>query len=305
MSMERCPGTVLIQTDIPGLVPRRGKVRDIYDLGTQLVIVATDRISAFDVVMANGIPNKGRILTQLSRFWFDFLDGLVGHHFITDALDQMPAPFASYPELEGRTMLVRKAKVLPVECIVRGYLAGSAWKEYKATGQVCGVRLPAGLRLADRLAEPIFTPSTKAPQGQHDQNISFQECTRLIGREAAEFIRDKSIEVFTKAADYAASRGLLLADTKFEWGQDETGRLILVDEVLTPDSSRFWPADRYAPGRDQESFDKQFVRDYLERIHFDKSGPGVMLPEDVVQQTCARYLEAYERLTGKRFGAQV
>jgi phosphoribosylaminoimidazole-succinocarboxamide synthase len=292
---------MLLRSDVPGLVPRRGKVRDIYDLGKELVIVATDRISAFDVVMANGIPNKGRILTQLSKFWFDFLDGLVGHHLLTDRIDQMPAPFNRHRELEGRTMLVKKAKVLPVECIVRGYLVGSGWKEYKATGTVCGIRLPAGLRLADKLPEPIFTPSTKAEQGQHDQNVSFQQCVDMVGRETAEFIRQKSIEIFAKAGQYAASRGLLIADTKFEWGIADDGRIILVDEVLTPDSSRFWPADRYQPGRDQESFDKQFVRDYLERIGFDKSGPGVVLPDEVVQQTAARYLEAYQRLTGRVF----
>ncbi len=292
---------VLLHSDLPGLVPRQGKVRDIYDLGKELVVVATDRISAFDVVMANGIPYKGKVLTQLSKFWFEFLDGMVGHHFITDRLDQMPTPFNSRPELAGRTMLVKKVKVLPIECIVRGYLAGSAWKEYKATGTVCGIKLPGGLRLADRLPEPIFSPSTKAEHGQHDQNITFQQCVDIIGKQAADFVRKKSIEVFTKASDYTASRGLILADTKFEWGITDQGDIILVDEVLTPDSSRFWPADRYEPGRDQESFDKQFVRDYLERIHFDKSGPGVTLPADVVEQTSARYIEAYERLTGMRF----
>lgn len=290
----------ILQSHVPGLTHKRGKVRDIYDLGQSLVIVSTDRISAFDVVMANGIPHKGIVLTQLSKFWFDFLDGTVEHHFITDELDQMPGPFARHPELRGRTMLVRKVSIMPVECIVRGYLAGSAWKEYQATGSFCGVKLPGGLRFCEKLPEPIFTPSTKAPQGQHDQNISFQQCIEIVGRQSAEYIRQKSIEIFVKASDYAQSRGILLADTKFEWGLLD-GRIILADEVLTPDSSRFWPADSYQPGRDQVSFDKQYVRDYLDRIGFDRSGPGVELPPDVVKQTSAKYVEAYERLTGKRF----
>lgn len=290
----------ILESHIPGLTPKRGKVRDIYDLGESLVIVSTDRISAFDVVMANGIPHKGVVLTQLSKFWFDFVDGMVEHHYVTDLVEQMPGPFARHKQLRGRTMLVRKVRILPVECIVRGYLAGSAWKEYQATGAVCGVRLPGGLRFCDKLPEPIFTPSTKAQQGQHDQNISFQQCIDIVGRQTADFIRQKSIEIFAKASDYAQSRGILLADTKFEWGLIDD-KIILADEVLTPDSSRFWPADSYQPGRDQVSFDKQYVRDYLDRIGFDRSGPGVELPPDVVKQTSARYVEAYERLTGKRF----
>ena len=293
----------ILQTTISGTSPMRGKVRDVYDLGDRLLIVATDRISAFDVVMANGIPFKGIVLTAISKFWFDFLSGSVEHHLISDRLADYPKPFCDHPELAGRSMLVKKVRVLPVECIIRGYLAGSGWKEYQQSQTVCGIKLPAGLRQCDRLSQPIFTPSTKAERGTHDENIGFDQCARITGRKAAEFVRDRSIEVFNKASAYAQGKGILLADTKFEWGTTEDGRIILADEVLTPDSSRFWPADKYAPGRDQESFDKQFVRNYLEKIHFNKSGPGVELPPEVVQKTGAKYIEAYERLTGKRFAA--
>ncbi len=292
---------VILQTDIPGVAPRRGKVRDIYDLGDALLIVATDRISAFDVVMNSGIPYKGQVLTQISRFWFDFLADVVENHLITDQVDQFPDPFDRYADqLVGRSMLVHKTDVLPVECVVRGYLAGSGWKEYRQTQSVCGVALPSGLKQCDRLPEPIFTPATKAEQGEHDENIPFDRAADILGAEAAAYVRDKSIEVYCKARDYAAERGILLADTKFEWGRIE-GRIILIDEVLTPDSSRFWPADAYQPGRDQESFDKQFVRNYLEAVHFDKSGPGIALPDDIAQKTSAKYIEAYERLTGQVF----
>jgi len=292
----------ILQTNIAGVHPIRGKVRDVYDLGDKLVIVATDRLSAFDVVMASGIPYKGIVLTAISTFWFDYLSGTVEHHLISDRVAALPQPFSKYQDqLKGRCMLVKKVKILPVECIIRGYLAGSGWKEYQQSQTVCGVKLPAGLRQCDRLPEPIFTPSTKAERGQHDENISFDGCTQIIGRKYAEFVRDKSIEVFKKASAYAAGKGILLADTKFEWGVTDDGRIILADEVLTPDSSRFWPADKYAPGRDQESFDKQFVRNFLEGIHFNKSGPGVELPAEVVQKTSAKYIEAYERLTGKQF----
>ncbi len=292
---------VILQTSIEGRKPKRGKVRDVYDLGDKLLIVATDRISAFDVVMANGIPYKGIVLTQISRFWFDFLSETVEHHLISDDAKSFPKPFCNYAgQLAGRSMLVRKVDVLPVECVVRGYLAGSGWAEYKTNSTVCGQPLPAGLKQCEKLPELIFTPATKAERGKHDENISFEQCVDIIGEESAGYVRDKSIEIFKKAGEYAESKGIILADTKFEWGVVD-GRIILIDEVLTPDSSRFWPADKYKAGRDQESFDKQFVRNYLESISFDKSGPGVELPEDIVTKTSGKYIEAYERLTGKKF----
>jgi len=291
---------VIVQTNIAGAEPMRGKVRDIYDLGDNLLIVATDRISAFDVVMDNGIPYKGIVLTQISKFWFDFLTAGVEHHFITDDLKSFPKPFCHHTELSGRTMLVKKADPLPIECVVRGYLAGSGWKEYQATQTVCGVRLPAGLKQCQKLPEPIFTPATKAERGTHDENISFEQSAKIVGEQTARYLRNKSIQIFTKAGDYARSKGIILADTKFEWGTIDE-KIILIDEVLTPDSSRFWPADVYEPGRDQESFDKQFVRNYLESINFDKSGPGVELPDDICQKTSEKYIEAYERLTGEKF----
>ncbi len=291
----------VLQTNIAGMEPSRGKVRDIYDLGDKLLIVATDRISAFDVIMANGIPCKGIILTQISRFWFDFLSGEVEHHLISDDIKSFPEPFCNHAEqLAGRSMLVKKAEVLPVECVVRGYLAGSGWAEYKDSGTVCGQKLPAGLTQCQKLPELIFTPATKAERGEHDENISFERSAEIIGQESATYVRDESIEIFKKASAYAESKGIILSDTKFEWGVVE-GKIILVDEVLTPDSSRFWPADKYEAGRDQESFDKQFVRNYLESINFDKSGPGVELPDDIRQKTSAKYIEAYEQLTGMKF----
>jgi phosphoribosylaminoimidazole-succinocarboxamide synthase len=291
----------VLQTNIAGFEPMRGKVRDVYDLGDKLLIVATDRISAFDVVMKNGIPFKGIILTRISRYWFDMLSSDIEHHLISDKVSHYPEPFCNFEkQLTGRSMLVKKGKVLPVECIVRGYLAGSGWKEYKEHGTVCGQKLPSGLQQCEKLPEPLFTPSTKAERGTHDENISFEKCVELIGVERAEYIHDNSIMIFERASEYAESRGIILADTKFEWGIVD-GKIILIDEVLTPDSSRFWPADNYRPGRDQESFDKQYVRNYLEEINFDKSGPGVELPEDVVKKTSKKYLEAYEKLTGKKF----
>lgn len=300
MKEEMMAQTVL-ETNIEGLQPSRGKVRDIYDLGDKLLIVATDRISAFDVVMANGIPYKGIVLTKISRFWFDFLSNDVEHHLISDNVSDFPEPFCNYPEqLTGRSMLVKKVEVLPIECVIRGYLAGSGWKEYKQSGTVCGQKLPSGLKQCQKLPELIFTPATKAERGTHDENISFERCVEIIGEEAAGYVRDKSVEIFEKAGQYAESRGIILADTKFEWGYFDD-RLILVDEVLTPDSSRFWPADKYKAGRDQESFDKQFVRNYLESINFDKSGPGVELPEDIAAKTSDKYIQAYELLTGKKF----
>ncbi|MBN1804949.1 MAG: phosphoribosylaminoimidazolesuccinocarboxamide synthase [Sedimentisphaerales bacterium] len=295
----------VLQTNIGGCRPSRGKVRDIYDLGDKLLIVATDRISAFDVVMANGIPSKGIILTQISKFWFDYLSPSVEHHLITDDVSAFPEPFCNHSEqLASRSMLVKKVEVLPIECVVRGYLAGSGWKEYRQSGTVCGQKLPSGLTQCQKLLEPVFTPSTKAERGTHDENISFERCVEIIGEKDANYIRDKSIEIFKKAGRYALTKGIILADTKFEWGHID-GKIILVDEVLTPDSSRFWPADKYRPGRDQESYDKQFVRNYLESINFDKSGPGVVLPDDIGAKTSDKYIEAYEQLTGNKFEVPV
>ena len=292
---------VVLQTEIDGVQGKHGKVRDIYDLGDSLLIAASDRLSAFDVIMTSGIPYKGQVLTQISKFWFEFLDGVVENHLISDDTKTFPSPFCCYPEqLAGRTMLVKKTKVLPVECIVRGYITGSGWKEYQREGTVCGIELPGGLKQCEKLPEVIFTPSTKAEIGEHDENIDYDTCVGLVGEEAAAYIRDKSIEIFRKASEYAASKGILLADTKFEWGEVD-GKIILIDEVLTPDSSRFWPADQYEAGRDQESFDKQFVRNYLEEINFDKSGKGVELPADIIEKTSAKFIEAYEKLTGKTF----
>jgi phosphoribosylaminoimidazole-succinocarboxamide synthase len=292
---------VILQTTIPNTSPKRGKVRDIYDLGDSLIIAASDRLSAFDVIMKSGIPYKGAVLTQISKFWFDLLGSEIEHHLITDDVSKFPAPFNNYADqLVGRSMLVKKTKVLPIECVVRGYLAGSGWKEYQQSQTVCGHKLPAGLKQCQKLPKVIFTPSTKEEMGKHDENIDFDRCVSIIGQKKSEYIRDKSIAIFEKASKYAESRGIILADTKFEWGEID-GRIILIDEVLTPDSSRFWPADKYAAGRDQESFDKQFVRNYLEDIKFDKSGPGVALPDDIIQKTAAKYIEAYEKLTGRKF----
>lgn len=290
----------VLQTNISDIEPSRGKVRDIYDLGDELLIVASDRLSAFDVVMANGIPYKGKVLTQISLFWFDFLSDMVEHHLISADIADFPAPFCSRPELAGRSMLVKKVKVLPIECVVRGYLAGSGWKEYLADGTVCGHKLPAGLKQCEKLPELIFTPATKAELGDHDENISVKRAAEIIGKKKADYVRDRSIEIFKKAGEYAETKGIILADTKFEWGEVD-GKIILIDEVLTPDSSRFWPVDKYETGRDQESYDKQFVRNYLESIKFDKSGPGVELPADIREKTAEKYIEAYEQLTGKTF----
>jgi phosphoribosylaminoimidazole-succinocarboxamide synthase len=292
------PGTAVLETNISGLKVRRGKVRDVYDLGDALLIVASDRISAFDWVLPNGIPDKGRVLTQLSLFWFELLD--VPNHLITDDLGKMDLPFdAGGQGLEGRSMLVRKASVVPIECVVRGYLSGSGWKEYQKDGTVCGIRLPAGLTESAKLPEPIFTPATKAETG-HDENISFERMVSVVGQETAEELRRRSIAVYNRGAEYAAERGILLADTKFEWGQFDD-ELILIDEVLTPDSSRFWPRDQYQPGRGQPSFDKQFVRDWLETTGWDKNSPAPELPAQVVDRTRAKYVEAYEQITGKTF----
>jgi len=291
---------VVRETNLPGLSVRRGKVRDIYDLGDRLLIVATDRISAYDVVMPTPIPDKGRLLTGLSLWWFDFLSDVTENHLITAEMDHMPPEARAHADtLAGRSMLCRKADVLPVECVVRGYLAGSGWREYQAQGTVCGIRLPEGLEQCDALPSPIFTPATKAESG-HDENISFEQAEETLGAEAASTLRDRSLEIYRKAAEYARERGIIIADTKFEWGRADD-RIILVDEVLTPDSSRFWPADGYEPGRDQPSFDKQFVRNYLDTLDWDKTPPGPALPDDIVAKTRAKYVEAYERLTGRNF----
>jgi len=287
---------VLRETSFPGLAPSaRGKVRDIFDLGDKLLIVATDRLSAFDVVMPTPIPDKGRVLTQLSLFWFDLLQNVVPNHVLSATT--FPPPFdAHLDQLAGRSMLVRKTQPLPIECVVRGYLSGSGWKEYQATGTVCGIPLPSGLRESDKLPEPIFTPATKASSG-HDENISFEHAARVISQPLAEKVRDISVQIYNRAAAYAAPRGVILADTKFEFGL-LNGELIWIDEALTPDSSRFWPAEQYSPGGPQPSFDKQFVRDYLERIRWPKTPPGPDLPPDVVAATRAKYREAYRLLTG-------
>ncbi len=288
---------VLKETQFAGLVPSaRGKVRDIYDLGDRLLIVATDRLSAFDVILPTPIPDKGRVLTQLSLFWFDLLKDVVPNHVLS-ATD-FPAPFDKFKdELAGRSMIVRKTQPLPIECVVRGYLSGSAWKDYRATGKICGIALPAGLRESDRLPEPIFTPATKAATG-HDENIPFEQAAALIGKELAEKVRAVSLEIYRRAAAYAEPRGVILADTKFEFGLLNNG-LIWIDEALTPDSSRFWPAAQYNPGGSQPSFDKQFVRDYLERIHWPKTPPGPELPAEVVAATRAKYREVFRILAGR------
>jgi phosphoribosylaminoimidazole-succinocarboxamide synthase len=292
---------VIMKTQIEGVNPKRGKVRDIYNTGDNLIIAATDRISAFDVVMANGIPDKGKVLTQISKFWFDFFKDDIKHHFITDDVSEFPAPFCNFEtQLKKRSMLVKKVEVLPVECVVRGYLAGSGWEEYQQNGTVCGQKLPEGLKQCQKLPELIFTPATKAELGEHDENISFEKCVEIIGKEKADFVRSKSMQIFEKASEYAQSKGIILADTKFEWGIYD-GDIILIDEVLTPDSSRFWPADTYKVGQDQLSFDKQFVRNYLESINFDKSGEGAELPDDIRKKTRKKYVEAYQKLTGKEF----
>jgi len=288
--------SVIQETNFPGLTPAaRGKVRDIYDLGDRLLIVATDRLSAFDVVMPTPIPDKGRVLTQLSLFWFELLKDVVPNHVLSAT--EFPAPFDAFrDQLVGRSMLVRKTQPLPIECVVRGYLSGSGWKEYKSAGKVCGIALPSGLRESDKLPEPIFTPATKATSG-HDENISFERAADLIGAPLAEKVRAVSMEIYSRAADYAAPRGVILADSKFEFGL-LNDQLIWIDEALTPDSSRFWPAAQYSPGGPQPSFDKQFVRDYLERIQWPKTPPGPTLPPDVVAATRAKYREAYRLLVG-------
>jgi len=277
----------------------RGKVRDIYDLGNQLLIVATDRISAFDVVMPNPIPDKGRILTQLSKFWFDLTKEIVPNHVFSTEVEDYPKNCQPYQEmLRNRSMLVVKTEVLPVECVVRGYLSGSGWEEYKKTGEVCGIQLPNGLLESSKLEKPIFTPATKAEMGLHDENIPFEKVEKIVGKELAQRLKTLSIAIYEKARGIAEKRGIIIADTKMEFGLKD-GTLILIDELLTPDSSRFWPKDEYRPGGPQKSFDKQFLRDYLLSIRWDKSPPAPQLPEEIIQKTREKYLEAYERLVGR------
>jgi phosphoribosylaminoimidazole-succinocarboxamide synthase len=288
--------SALLRTDLEGVrLFARGKVRDVYDLDDRLLIVATDRISAYDCVMPNGIPEKGRILTAMSLFWFKMTRDIVQNHLITANVGEYPEMLRRFADqLEGRSMLVRKAKRIDVECVVRGYLAGSGWREYRAAGTVCGIRLPAGLRESERLPEPIFTPATKADSG-HDENISFEQAAKAVGEGLAHRLREISIAVYQKARDYADGRGILIADTKFEFGTID-GEVILIDEVLSPDSSRFWPKDRYEVGRPQDSFDKQFVRDYLDTLDWDKTPPAPALPDEIVRKTAEKYREAYRIL---------
>jgi phosphoribosylaminoimidazole-succinocarboxamide synthase len=286
--------------DLPGIKKTHsGKVREMFEVDGSLLMVATDRISAFDVVLPNTIPLKGAVLTQISAFWFDKLKGIVGNQVITTDPDQFPPQVAPYREqLAGRSTLVRKCAPLPIECVVRGYLAGSGWKEYRDTGSVSGLRLPAGLREADQLPEPIFSPATKAQVG-HDENITFEQAAGIIGLPLAEKVRDYSLQIYNQAQEYAAGRGIIICDTKFEFGLYDS-EVLLIDEVLTPDSSRFWPADKYEPGKAQPSFDKQYIRDYLETLQWDKRPPGPELPESVVTATSERYVEAFEKLTGRK-----
>ncbi|MDH4069795.1 MAG: phosphoribosylaminoimidazolesuccinocarboxamide synthase [Ignavibacteria bacterium] len=293
--------TVITDTGSGKVTPqRKGKVRDIYDLGNALLIVATDRISAFDVVLPDGIPNKGRVLTQISSFWFTQLSEVVPNHILSTDVKEFPAPFRSMPEVfAGRSMLVKKTRPLPVECVVRGYVSGSGWKDYQKTGAICGIDLPPGLRESERLPAPLFTPSTKAEQGLHDENISFEEVVKLIGSERAEKLRTVSLSLYQQGAAFAETRGIIIADTKFEFGEDEEGRLVWIDEALTPDSSRFWPKNMYKPGGQQPSFDKQFVRDYLLSLDWNKTAPGPRLPREIIETTSSKYIEAYRLIAGK------
>src|SRR5256714_170320 len=292
--------SALLQTDFPELeLFASGKVRDVYQVGSDhFLFVATDRISAFDYVLATGIPHKGRVLTQLSLFWFEFLKDVVPSHLVTADVERYPAEARRYSDqLRGRSMLVRRAEMFPVECVVRGYLSGSGWKEYTASGSVCGIKLPAGLRESEQLPEPIFTPATKATTG-HDENISFEHMTQLVDPEDARQLRDLSLAIYKKASDYARQKGIIIADTKFEFGRTANG-VTLADEVLTPDSSRFWPADKYCPGMSQQSFDKQYVRDFLEEIRWNKQPPAPALPTEVARKTSEKYVQAYRQLTGR------
>jgi len=288
---------IVLKTEFPDLkLVRRGKVRDIYDLGEHLLMVVSDRVSAFDVILPNGIPGKGKVLTKISLFWFDMMKDIIENHIVTSNVDEFPSECKPYREdLEGRTILVKKASPMPVECIVRGYISGSGWKGYQEDGKVCGIALPRGLTESDRLPEPLFTPSTKAEEG-HDINISFDETVKIVGKETAEALRDTSQAIYKKASQHAETKGIIIADTKFEFGM-YNDKLILIDEILTPDSSRFWSKKDYQPGRGQDSFDKQIVRDYLETLDWDKTPPGPVLPDDVIEKTVRRYQEILDILT--------
>ncbi len=292
---------VITQTSFPGLgVPKKGKVRDVYDLGDSLLIVATDRLSAYDVIMPQGIPFKGKVLTKISEYWFEQTQDIIPNHLTSTIVYDFPASCKPYwDHLSDRSMLVKKTKPLPVECVVRGYLSGSGWNDYKATGSVCGVALPKGLVESAKLSEPIFTPATKEEVGVHDQNISFDQMASIVGKEVSSKVKEYTIAVYQRASKIAESKGIIIADTKMEFGIDASGNLILIDELLTPDSSRFWPEDKYAPGKGQPSYDKQFVRDYLLSINFNKKPPGPKLPEEVIFKTSALYLEALRILAGK------
>ena len=298
-SLALTKNPVILETDLAGVVRHaRGKVRDVYSVDNRLLIVATDRISAFDYILKSGIPDKGRVLTQLSLFWFDFLRDVVPNHFLTARVDEYPAPLPQFrDQLEGRSMLVKRAQMIDIECVARGYLSGSGWKEYRERGTVCGIPLPAGLRESDKLPKPIFTPATKAQSG-HDENVSFAHVVSLIGEALAVRLRDLTLEIYNRASRYAETRGIIIADTKFEFGFAGE-ELLLGDEVLTPDSSRFWPADTYKPGGAQFSFDKQFVRDYLESIQWNKQPPAPALPDEVAEKTSEKYREAFRILTGR------
>lgn len=289
----------ITETNLHGLgAVKRGKVRDVYDMGENLIIISTDRISAFDVVLPNGIPNKGFVLNQLSKYWFEKTSDIIPNHLVTTDIDSFPAACRQHREiLEGRSMLVKKAKPLSVECIVRGYISGSGWKEYQRSGTVCGIPLPKGLLESDKLEEPLFTPSTKADIGEHDENISFEVAKEIIGKELAEQVKEISIRIYKRAAEIALTRGIIIADTKFEFGIDDKGRLILIDEALTPDSSRFWPLEKYRPGRGQDSFDKQFVRDYLLSINWETLPSVPELPDEIVRGTSELYMKAYRLFT--------
>lgn len=292
---------VVTQTNFSGLkLLNRGKVRDIYDFGDTLLIVATDRLSAYDVVMGQGIPFKGAVLTQISEYWFEQMADIVPHHLISTIEYDFPSSCKPYwADLSKRSMYVKKTKPLAIECVVRGYISGSGWKEYKSSQSVCGIKLPSGLVESDKLPEPIFTPATKEDVGKHDENIDFDRAVSIIGKDIAEQVRDISIAIYKRAVDIAEQKGLIIADTKMEFGLDDNGKLVLIDELLTPDSSRFWPKDKYAPGKGQESFDKQYVRDYLDSVKFNRQPPAPQLPEDVIFKTSALYLEALKRLSGK------
>ena len=293
---------VVLQTSIPGTTPKRGKVRDVYDFGDKILLVSSDRISAFDWILPTGVPDKGKVLNQTAEFWFETLG--VPNHVITTDVNEIPFPEGTdLSQFEGRSVLCKKTNVVMIECVVRGYLAGSGWKEYRESGTVCGIKLPEGLVESSKLPEPIFTPSTKETTG-HDQNISFKECADRVGLDVATKLRDLSLDVFKRGSEYAAKRGIIVADTKFEFGFDESGELILIDEVLTPDSSRFWPADLYEPGKGQPSFDKQFVRDWLLQSGWDRNSEPPQLPDEIVLKTREKYLEAFERLTDRKLKFQ-